>query len=389
MNEDAADAFVARFTVDPVGIGPLDGRTLCVKDLYDIAGHVSGTGNPAWAACETPARGHAPAVRRLLEAGATLVGKTQTDEFAYSLMGVNAHYGTPVNPAAPDRVPGGSSSGSASAVAAGEADIGLGTDTGASVRIPASFCGLFGVRPTHGRIPSDGIVPLAPSFDTVGWLTRDAATLAMVGDVFGLGNADAWTPRRLVIAQDLWARAGDATRDALAPAVARLEAVLGPAEAVDLAPSGGPDRWREIFNVCQAAEAWRAHGAWIEAVRPTLGPGVRERFARAASVTAEAWEAARRDREAVTAHLDQLIPADVVVLLPTAPGPAPLRTTPESALDAYRADVLALSCVAPLTGRPQLSVPTGTVDGAPVGLSLLGPRNGDRGLLTLCREVFG
>ena len=177
---DTADAFVSTFTVAGAGDGPLSGLTFAAKDIYDVAGHVTGCGNPDWARTHPPAEAHAPAVATLLAAGATLVGKTHTDELAYSLMGANAHYGTPKNTADPRRVPGGSSSGSVAAVAAGLVDIGLGSDTGGSVRLPASFCGVYGLRTTHGLLPLDTAMPLAPSFDTVGWYSSDLGTMTRI-----------------------------------------------------------------------------------------------------------------------------------------------------------------------------------------------------------------
>ena len=139
------------------GTGPLEGLSFAVKDIYHIAGHRTGFGNPTWLNTHQPADRTASTVSRLLDAGADMVGKTLTDEMAYSLTGENAHYGTPVNPAAPDRVPGGSSNGSASAVAGGLVDFALGTDCGGSVRLPASYCGILGMRPSLGRVPVDGI----------------------------------------------------------------------------------------------------------------------------------------------------------------------------------------------------------------------------------------
>src|SRR5215510_1100984 len=168
-----------RARLAPLGSGPLDGLTFVAKDLLDVAGHVTGGGNPHWAARQQPALKSAGVVDCLRRAGATLIGKTVTDELAFSLEGENEHHGTPINPRAPDRLPGGSSSGSAAAVASGLADLGLGTDTGGSVRVPASFCGLFGWRPSHGRIPLEGVVRFAPSYDTFGLLARDAAHLQL------------------------------------------------------------------------------------------------------------------------------------------------------------------------------------------------------------------
>ena len=139
-----------------------------------------------------------------MDAGATMVGKTHTDELTRGIFGENAHYGTPTNPRSPNRVPGGSSSGSASAVAGSLVDFALGSDTGGSVRVPSSFCGLYGLRPTHGRIPLDGILIQAPSYDTIGWFARDIALFARIGSVVLQPNADAFqapppspSPRRL------------------------------------------------------------------------------------------------------------------------------------------------------------------------------------------------
>src|SRR5262245_31840080 len=160
--------------------GPLSGLTFAAKDLFDVAGHPTGGGNPDWARTHpVPAR-HAWAVQTLLDAGATLIGKTITDEVSLGILGESPFHGTPLNPRAPDRVPGGSSSGSASAVASGLCDTAIGTDTGGSVRVPASFCGLYGIRPTHGRLPLDGMLPQAPSSDTTGWFARDVEIFARV-----------------------------------------------------------------------------------------------------------------------------------------------------------------------------------------------------------------
>src|SRR5262249_17092390 len=166
---------------DPTGSGPLDGLTFAVKDVFDVAGQRTGFGQPTWLATHLPAEATAPAVGRLLAAGACMIGRAICDELTYSLDGENVHYGTPLNPACPERIPGGSSSGSASAVAGGLCEFSLGTDCAGSVRIPASFCGLYGMRPTRGRVPLKGAAPFARSFDTAGWLTRDADVLELVG----------------------------------------------------------------------------------------------------------------------------------------------------------------------------------------------------------------
>ncbi|HWI12737.1 MAG TPA: amidase family protein, partial [Burkholderiales bacterium] len=179
LDRDRINAFCRHTHVELPGAssGPLAGLTFAAKDIYDVIGHRTGFGSPDWLRTHEPAASTAPVVQQLLDAGATMVGKTQTDELTYSLNGENAHYGTPVNVNAPGRIPGGSSSGSAAAVAAGLVDFALGSDTGGSVRAPASFCGIYGIRPTHGRVSLRGACPLAATFDTAGWFAREASLL--------------------------------------------------------------------------------------------------------------------------------------------------------------------------------------------------------------------
>ena len=211
------------------------------------------------------------------------------------------------NVAAPGCIPGGSSSGSAAAVAARLVDFALGSDTGGSVRLPASFCGLYGMRPTHGRIPIDGVVPLAPSFDTVGWFARDPGLFACVGRVLLASSAQTQRPKRLLRASDLFAILAPEVRLALPPAEARVEALLGPAEPVDL--SGGElDAWLETFRVLQASEAWATHATWITTTKPAFGPGVKEGFAAAARLD----PAAVADAQSRRSHPRPAGPADPI-----------------------------------------------------------------------------
>ena len=207
--------------------GPLSGLTFAAKDIFDVVGYVTGGGNPDWKATHEAAKHTAWVVSRLVEAGATMVGKTITDEITRGIFGENAHYGTPVNPRAPGRVPGGSSSGSAAAVAGGIVDFALGSDTGGSVRVPASFCGLYGLRPTHGRIPLDGILLQAPSYDTIGWFARDADLFARIGSVLLQSDIPPVRPRHLVIAEDAFEVADQRVQEALRPIVDRIASVIG------------------------------------------------------------------------------------------------------------------------------------------------------------------
>lgn len=376
------------FTDDDVRVvgaagGPLAGLSFGAKDLYDVAGFVTGAGSPDWRRTHAAAQRTAPAVQALLDAGATLVGKTHTDELAYSLLGMNGHYGTPVNPRAPGRVPGGSSSGSASAVAGELVPFALGSDTGGSVRVPASNQGILGIRPSHGAIPLDGIVPLAPAFDTVGWFARDPALFARLGDVL-LGPGDAgWRPARLVLPSDAWALAEADVHASLEGAARRVVGSLGvPASHDELAPDG-LEAWASAFRVLQAREIWRTHRDWVESTQPTFGPGVRERFAWAASLTEDDEAAARPVRDAAVRALDELLGDDALLLLPTAPTPAPRLDSSPDELEGYRTRTMQLTCPAGLAGLPQVSLPLGDAQGCPVGLSLLGPRGRDHVLLAL------
>jgi amidase len=367
--------------------GPLAGRTLAVKDIYDVAGQKTGFGSPDWLRTHEPAARTAPAVQALLDAGAELVGKTLTDEMAWSLTGENAHYGTPVNVNAPGRIPGGSSSGSVSAVAAGVVDFAIGSDTGGSVRLPASFCGVIGLRPTHGRIPLDGVCPLAPSFDTCGWFARDAGLFERIGRVLLRDDAAAPKPRRVLVARDAFAVAGDAVANALEPAIRRVEGMIRARETVTVADEPLA-QWMGYFRVLQSAEAWAQHGAWVTRVNPQLGPGVKERVAWASTVEPRTVAQAKARREDITRGMVALLEGDAVLLLPSAPGIAPLKNSPPEVLDDLRGRGLSILCIAGLARLPQVSLPLATLEGCPLGLSIVAARGKDTMLLELAKALI-
>ena len=333
MNEIVANDRLGAFRRDThveltgASDGPLLGLTFAVKDIYDIAGHKTGFGSPDWLRTHGPATHTASAVLRLLDAGAHLIGKTHTDELTWSLTGENAHYGAPVNVNAPGRVSGGSSSGSASAVAAGVVDFAVGSDTGGSVRLPASFCGILGIRPTHGRISLDGVCPLAPSFDTCGWFARDVDILQRVGRTLLRDDAPAPRPGRLLIAEDALAIAGKAVVNALRPALDKLAALIGTPTPVIVADEA-LTRWMDYFRFLEAAEAWACHGEWITRQKAALGLGVRERFAWAPTVRSEDVTRAKARREEIARRLARLLEGPTVLALPSAPDIAVLRNSP-------------------------------------------------------------
>ena len=368
--------------------GPLSGLTFAAKDIFDVAGFVTGGGNPDWRATHSPAERTAWVVQRLADAGAAMVGKTHTDELTRGILGENAHYGTPVNPRAPGRVPGGSSSGSAAAVAGGLTDFALGSDTGGSVRIPASFCGLYGLRPTHGRIPLDGILMQAPSYDTIGWFARDAATFARVGRVVFDAEIAAAAPGRVVIAEDLFDAADPAVAAALRPAAERIAAMAGRQESLRLAPDG-LDGWASQQNILQSIEAWETLKDWIDAVNPRFSYWVTERYTLVASLTAAQIDEARAMREAVRRRVDDVMAGGGFLCFPTSPVVAPLRGLRLSERKDALGRIIRLTCIGGTTGRPQLSLPLGEVDGLPVGLSLLGGRGDDAALMGFALAAEG
>ncbi len=378
----------AEVALESAPSGPLAGLSFVAKDVFDVAGHRTGAGSPDWLRTHAAAIATAPAVARLLEAGARLVGKSETDELAYSLMGQNAHYGTPINPRAPDRLPGGSSSGSAAAVAGGLAEFALGTDCGGSVRLPASYCSILGFRPSHGRIPLAGIVPLAPSFDTVGWFARDPGVLQAVGEALLGEPAATILPKRLVIATDLFAGLPPSVSAALRAAIRSVAGAFAHSE--ERSALGGVEADRlALFRVLQGAEAWAAHGAWIRATDPAFGPGIRERFELASKVTDAEVADAKRGRERFAAHMAALLREDVAICLPTAPGIAPRRDAAQGELEAVRRQALPLLAIAGLAGLPQISLPLASFEGCPLGLSVIAARGRDATLLALAKKIMG
>jgi amidase len=387
---DTARAFMPYPWVDVprAGTGPLSGLTFAVKDLFDVAGYPTSGGQPFVLARSGIKTRHAVTVERLLQAGATFVGKTITDELAFSMNGQNAHFGSPINGAAPDRISGGSSSGSAAAVSNGLCDIALGTDTGGSVRAPANHCGLIGLRPTHGRVSLTGAIDMAPSLDTCGWFTRDIDTYLRVAEVL-LGDDPHPLPDRVRVLRSpqLDALAQPEALSALSSAIKRVEAVTGGAQT--LAPDQlDIDAMFWSVRHLQGHETWGINRALITRYAPPLGPGVAQRFEWASHVTDAQMEQARAMRAQLQALWSQVIGRDGVLVLPTMPDIAPLSTLSESEMDDYRNRSVRLLCLSGLTGCPQISLPMASRQGAPLGLSLMGPPGSDLSLVRLAQRVM-
>lgn len=414
-----SESSIFRVTGDPLvpatGSGPLDGQTVAVKDLYAVAGHAIGAGSPAWLAQAQPQKSHAPAVQALLDAGAEVVGIAATDEFAYSLSGTNAHYGTPPNPAAPERIPGGSSSGSATAVSLGRASIGLATDTAGSTRVPAAYQGLWGIRTTHDLIQRAHLMPLADSFDAIGWITRDPQLLAEVAEVLvpvrkavtappapaaldGMGSTGAitvvprgpvaWEAERqlgeLRVVDGLLELADHEVAEAVRGGIAAFEELNGaPATRISAVGQEKLAQWQQVFKLIQGREAWTNHGAWVSQHWDDMAPDVVARFRTASEFTAaeevEARKAAAAIRETVRGWV-----GDGVLALPSVATLPPLvdEAAPGSEVsEAARFRTLLLTSLAGLAGLPVVNVPLTTAQGLPTGLSLVGPAGSDKTLI--------
>src|SRR5215212_10868570 len=366
--------------------GPLSGLTFAAKDLFDVAGHPTGGGNPDWARTNPVPERHAWAVQTLLDAGADLIGKTITDEVSLGILGENPFYGTPANPRAPGRVPGGSSSGSAAAVAAGICDTALGTDTGGSVRVPASFCGLYGIRPTHGRIDTTGMLPQAPTSDTTGWFARDATTFARVSSVM-LGEEIAPAlPTSLVIAVDAFGFADANVAAALHPMVARLAALIGHSREDIMAPQG-LSVWARAQRSLQPVEAYNTFKPWLDQRNPRFAFSVAKNLVMGSMIPESDRSWANLMRQEARGRMAHLLPEGTILCLPTTPFPAPLVGQPLSVLDPLRDRITCLCAQGGHAGHPQVSLPGATVDGLPVGLSIIGPRGSDATLVAVAKAM--
>lgn len=384
--EDKVHALVPHTLKEPLAgakAGALAGLTFMVKDLFAIKGHKVGNGNPNYYEHATPAQETAPVITRLLEAGASCTGITICDEFFYSVLGSNAHYGQPVNARAPEHVTGGSSCGSAAAVAASICDFALGSDTGGSIRVPASFSGLYGLRPSFGRIDVKGATPMAPSFDTIGFLAREAELFRKIGRVLLEGEKVETPVKRLILPEDVFGYAETSIDAAIWQVFSRIGGALPQAERKIIA-GDDIDSWRDAFRVIQGFEIQSTLLPFIESHNVDLGPGIKERFEMAASINFAEVEAAREVRAEVSKRMRGIAQPGTVIAMPTTPTLPPERDIPDGASFAeFRTLTLQSTCLAGHAGLPQISIPATEAAGCPVGLSFIGWNGGDEALLDL------
>ena len=380
------NAFVPNqvFRIDGAAGKPLSGLTVAVKDLYDIANHPTGAGNPSWLNTHPTPVQNAPVIDQLLNAGASIVGKTITEEIAYSLVGENFHYGTPVNPHNPDCIPGGSSSGSAVATAANLCDIGLGTDTAGSIRLPASFCGIWGFRPSHDNISKTGIVPLAPSFDTVGWMTRNAEILAQVGQVLLPDDTSNISQSlQLLCPSDAWNLCSTDIQKTLEPFVKSISSLFTQMNSSPISKEGLVT-WQNAFRIYQGYDVWKTHQAWIKEHSPIFGPGIKERFEWASTITETDAQTAKKSLDDYEKAIDLAL-TNQVLCIPTVSYLAPQKGHASS--DQDRTNALCLLSISSIGKTPQITMPLAKCEGKALGLSLISRAHTDQQLLALGLKI--
>ncbi|XP_050223140.1 amidase 1 [Mercurialis annua] len=410
-------AFTEKFVLKPDSPSdqlPLNGLTFAVKDIFDMEGHVTGFGSPDWVRTHSAATSTAPAVLAILKAGATCVGRTITDEMAYSINGENAHYGTPINPCAPDCVPGGSSSGSAVVVGAKLVDFSLGSDTGGSVRVPASYCGILGFRPSHGAVSISGAVPMAQSFDTVGWFARDPVILNRVGRVLlQLTELGQTKPSQIIIAEDCFQLSSIPTNRVSQVLVKSVEKLFGgdivknvilgdyvKDKVSSLSHFMSKEITEQEYNIASLAALSKAmrltqryefrnnHGEWVTSVKPNLGPGLSERIWEAVQSSGENIDAFKSVRTELRAALSTLLGDFGILALPTVAGLPPKLQMDAPSLEIFRAKAFSLLSVAGVSGFCQVSIPLGMYDGYPVSISLVAKRGSDGFLLNVVETIY-
>uniref|UniRef100_A0A0D6QUE1 Amidase domain-containing protein n=1 Tax=Araucaria cunninghamii TaxID=56994 RepID=A0A0D6QUE1_ARACU len=417
-------AFVERFQLlpppqpePPEAPHPLTGLTFAIKEIFDVEGYVTGFGNPDWQRTHEPAVQTAPAVSLLVRGGATCVGTTVMDEMAYCINGENKHYGTPTNPAAPSRIPGGSSSGSAVAVAAELVDFSLGTDTGGSVRVPAAFCGILGFRPSHGSVSTFGVVPMAQSLDTVGWFARDPEILLRVGHILlQLPFMEFRPPRRIIIADDCFQLTNIPRDQTVSVVIRSTEKLIGGQVLNNISlgkyiastvPSlkyfqneeestNGEDVISSLKALCDARsllqryEFKKNHEDWVNQVKPNLGPGIsgRVRLALETNTDDENIALFTRVRDEARKALNALLEDDGILVIPTTPGPPPKLNMKEKTLEDFRYRAFTLLSIAGMSGCCQASLPVGQHDKSPLGVSFIARHGGDGFLLDTVRAIY-
>ncbi|NNM58963.1 MAG: glutamyl-tRNA amidotransferase [Legionellales bacterium] len=394
----SSNAFVSTFTIHPYQTGLLDNLTFAVKDNIDIAGHKTSYGSKSWLATHPPAVCHALCIEQLLSSGATCLGKTISDEFTYSLDGESYFYGTPINPKAPDRIPGGSSSGPASAVACDLVDFAIGTDCAGSIRVPASLCGIWGMRPTTHRISEAGVLPFVPSISTVGVLAKQLSTLEKVMHVLLRSQPSTVTPiKNIYLLEDAFDIAHPVIRKALNESISRLKNMQNITvktisfsdviqEKISLFECN-----EEILRIIQSAEVWNSVGAWLEAFMPEMGSRARAGLDNVKQTDRSKVNDALIKCERIFTKIEQFTQEGDLFCFPTVPVLTPVKGQLdqfENAMEFYR-PTMAVTSFSGAGRLPEISIPIAKIGTVPVGLSLVAGHRKDEFLLAVAKQLFG
>jgi len=370
-----------RCVIRGAGKGSLEALTFAVKDNIDVMGYKTGGGNPYWASTAKQAFTSCYIVDELLNAGASLMGKTITEELAFSLIGNNKHFGSPRNGASPLRFTGGSSSGSASVVSCGEVDFALGTDTAGSIRVPASNCGLYGFRPSYGYIDMQGVLPLASSFDTLGWMSSDITVLAQVTNVLVPNSVKhsftgywLYEPALTFLTDELKTLFLEGLHHSTLPCLGNVAT---------------PTCWTkdnqavvQAFCALQAKEAWEQYKDWLQDIpENTLADDISARFYIGKEVNEKTLQVSQQWRKKTIIEFETLIDEYGVLAIPTVSKAAPyLEATPKQ-LQSYRENIIQITCLSSLTGLPEITLPLMSQGDAHLGISLIGRRGEDKALV--------
>ncbi len=395
MNKDATDPFINKHRIDSSSTGELSRLSFAIKDNIDIAGEMTGYGSPGWLNTHPEPVVNAICLEQLLNAGGTCQGKTKSDELAYSLIGVNDFYGTPLNPKAPDRVPGGSSSGSASAVASELVDFAIGTDTGGSIRVPAGNCGVWGYRPSHGAISVSGVLALAPSFDTVGILAQTGEILEKVMRVLlaeksHKGNASS----SVCFVDDVFQMSDRQIVNAITPGLNKISDSYE-VQTLKLAEISEPNvdcTWLfEQSGFLLSTEIWNTFGAWIKNEKPELSSGVDynlQNYARSAS--RKEIQNSLYTKKVFQNKINNFLCDGNILCFPTTVDLAPRLKdiTPEFFEGDYIPRAMGVNAISGLSCTPQITMPVAGVDGVPVGLSLIAGYGRDMALISFCNQLY-
>ena len=364
--------------INLINLGPLSDLTFVVKDMCEIKGFKSSCGNPDFYEKCLPADDFAPFLKDILNKGATLKGITICDEFFYSLIGENGHYGTPANLNAPGCVPGGSSSGSAAALTTNLYDFSIGSDTGGSVRVPASFCGLLGIRPTHNRINTKGVYPMAPTFDTIGWFAKDIKTFKKIGfTVLNQKDKTKNSFKDFVIAEDILELANPNIihlfNNYIYNSFPEIKKIRLSKQTKDVIADN--------FRILQGGEIVENVIPWILKNKPKISPEINNRIEMAIKITKDEINQAVKFRENLKKEIELTLPEGLIALFPTTPFSSPKCGQSDEQLSSYRKKLMEFTSIAGMTSRPQISIPKFKDNTGPIGISLLGWRYSDEVLL--------